>query len=70
MCVFQVRLKPSEVRIPAGNVNYMIVQEEQYARPYGICFKDTISTGKGAAPIICLNEGPRKKNKKARCVIS
>ena len=38
-CVFQARLKPSKVRIPGGNRNYRIVNETEYARPYGICIK-------------------------------
>ena len=42
-CVFQVRLKPSEVRIPEGNQSYMIVNDAQNARPYGICLKNTVT---------------------------
>ena len=36
-CVFQVRLCPSKIRIPKGEKGYRIVNEEKYARPYGIC---------------------------------
>ena len=41
ICVFQARLCPSKVRIPVGKPAYRIVNEAQYARPYGICVKFT-----------------------------
>ena len=39
-CVFQVRLKPSQVRIPETMTQYRIINNPKYARPFGICIKE------------------------------
>lgn len=36
-CVFQARLYPSKVRVPEGYPMFRIVNQAEYARPYGIC---------------------------------
>ena len=41
-CVFEVRLKPSEVRIPDMDPRLAIVNDYKYARPTGICIRRSL----------------------------
>ena len=41
-CVFEVHLKPSEMRVPEGNLKYAIVNNHLYARPTGIIIRRSV----------------------------
>ena len=44
-CVFEVKLKPSEVRIPDGETRYAIINDHKFARPTDICILRTLKLG-------------------------